>query len=317
MKSVTVMMVVFAVFLAVVTIGLPIIGGDSTKSRLKAARARRAAMKDELDSKATKSVHLRDRMSKKSSIGKLVEQVKAEKLFNMAALKMKLQAAGWRNPETPTKVIAATFLLPLLLGGYAAFVLYKTPLGDDVSDMMHPVICAGAAVLGFFLPSILIKNATKKRALNLTKQFPDALDLMLVCVEAGLTVDQSFLRITEEIGDAIPELAEEFALTGAELSFLGDRRQAYDNLVARTSGNPEFRALATSLIQSEKYGTSVAQSLRVLSDESRKQRTNAVEKKAAGLGPKMTVPMIVFILPCLFFIVIGPAIISLNHPPPH
>lgn len=310
MKPMIVFMAVSAVFLLVLVVGIPLLGGDSGRARMKAVRARREAMRRELEQGMTKTVSLRDKLAKKSSTQKLAERFRLDRMVNMDSFRAKLASAGWRNQEAVSRMLLATVLLPPLLGGYAAFMVFASPAGDHVSSAARPAVVFGAAVLGLALPWLLLKNAIVKRSQALSKQFPDALDLMLVCVEAGLSVEQSFMRVTEEIGEIIPELAEDFALTGAELALLGDRRQAYENLVART-GLPEFRSLATALVQSEKYGTSVAQALRTLSHESRQTRTNNVEKKAASLGPKMTVPMILFILPCLFLVVIGPAIINL------
>lgn len=310
MKAIILSLGVLCAFLIVVAIGLPFLGGDSGKSRLKAVRARREAMRRELQESAVRTVSLRDKLKQKTLAQKISERFRLERIMDMDKLKNSMMTAGWRSAEAPSRFLVALVVLPIVFGLYTAFMVYAGPLAPKVDPGMRPLACLGMALVGFLLPRVLLKNAIQKRAQKLSKQFPDALDLMLVCVEAGLSVEQSLMRVTEEIGEAIPEIGEEFALTGAELAFLGDRRTAYDNLVARTD-SAEFKSLATTLIQSEKYGTSVAASLRVLSDESRKNRTNLVEKKAAGLGPKMTVPMILFILPCLFMIVIGPAIINL------
>ncbi len=163
-----------------------------------------------------------------------------------------------------------------------------------------------------YLPSLLLSNAIQKRQKILRRAFPDTLDLMVICVESGLSIEATFQRVTEEIVESAPPLAEEIALTSAELAFLGDRRLAYDNLAERT-GLPGFKSLCTTLLQSERYGTPLAVALRVLSQENRETRMAAAEKKAAMLPAKLTVPMIVFFLPVLFMIIIGPAAIQVSR----
>lgn len=312
MKPLIIMMAVLGVFLFTFAIALPFMMADSNKSRLKAVRARRESLKKELQNQQkVKTVSLRDKLGKKTTTQKVAERINIARLVDMSALKDKLSAAGWRGADTPQRFILARIILPIVMGAYSAWMIYGGPLQEKITGNMRPFTVFGLCVIGFMLPSLLLKNAVTKRSVALSRQFPDALDLMLVCVEAGLSVEQSFMRITEEIGESIPEISEEFALTGAELAFLGDKRQAYDNMTNRVV-NAEFRSLATTLIQSEKYGTPVGSALRILSEEARKTRTNTIEKKAASLGPKMTVPMILFILPTLFMIVIGPAVLTLR-----
>ena len=173
-------------------------------------------------------------------------------------------------------------------------------------------VCVVVAYAGFYLPVLYVSNRATKRKASIQKAWPDALDLMLICVESGMSVEAAFRKVADEIGAQSVELAEEFVLTNAELSFLQERKSAYDNLAART-GLESVRSVAQALVQAERYGTPVAHALRVLANESRDQRMNAAEKKAAALPPKLTVPMILFFLPVLFAVILGPAGIQVSE----
>lgn len=168
----------------------------------------------------------------------------------------------------------------------------------------------GAAYMGIKAPELFLVNTAKKRQTEIRKAWPDALDLTLICVESGMAIENAFRKVSTEIATSSVVLAEELALMTAEMSFLPDRRQAYENLVMRTGLEP-VKSVATALIQAERYGTPVGQALRVLSQESRDMRMNEAEKKAAGLPPKLTVPMILFFLPVLFVVIITPAVIQI------
>lgn len=168
-----------------------------------------------------------------------------------------------------------------------------------------------AAALGFYLPNLYVSNMASKRQLSIMRAFPDALDLLLICVEAGMSIEVAFQKVGREIGSASVELAEELTLTTAELSYLQERRQAYENLALRT-GHEGVKAVCMALIQAERYGTPLGDALRTMSKENRDMRMSAAEKKAAALPAKLTVPMIVFFLPVLFLVVIGPAYIKLT-----
>ena len=309
MKSAVLAAGILATLLVFAAVAMPLMSGDSGRSRLKAIRARRDQYREDLTVKTPKTSSIRDRLTQKSTAAKLSEKLNLRRFVNMDRLKAKLIMAGWRDPNTLPKFLVIHLVLPFAVAGYLGWAIYAGPLGPHVTGILRPLAVAGGSLLGLCLPSIMVSNAAQNRQKKLSKQFPDALDLMLVCVEAGLSIEQSFMRITEEIGDSIPEVAEEFALTGAELSFLGDRPAAYVNMVARTQMT-EFKGLATALSQSESYGTSVGGSLRQLSEDSRKMRVLMVEKKAGGLGPKMTIPMIMFVLPCMFMVLIGPSVIQ-------
>jgi tight adherence protein C len=175
--------------------------------------------------------------------------------------------------------------------------------------MIKVGLCIGAAYLGMHLPYVFLKNQITRRQLSLRRAFPDALDLLLICVESGMSVEAAFRKVSTEIGAQSVALAEEFTLTTAELSYLPDRRQAYENLAKRTDLEG-VKAVCVALQQAERYGTPLGTTLRVMAQENRDMRMAEAEKKAAALPPKLTVPMILFFLPCLFIVILGPAAIK-------
>jgi tight adherence protein C len=207
--------------------------------------------------------------------------------------------------------LLARFLLPFLF--LAAAVAWIFVLGNLATKpfAIRLVAALGFAYVGFYAPNIYISNRVKKRQMSIRRAWPDALDLMLICVESGMSIEAAMRRATEEIGTQSPELAEELALTTAELSFLQDRRTALENLGMRTQLDI-VKAVVQALIQAERYGTPVAQALRVLAQEGRDERMNEAEKKAAALPPKLTVPMILFFLPVLVAVILGPAGIQVS-----
>jgi len=176
--------------------------------------------------------------------------------------------------------------------------------------MKIAAVVAGFAI-GFYAPNFYVENIIAKRKTSIMRAFPDSLDMMLICVEAGMSIEMAFARVGEEIGTASPELAEELALTTAELSYLQDRRMAYYNLAERTN-HPGVKGVATALVQAEKYGTPMGNALRVMAKENRELRIAEAEKKAGALPAKLTVPMIVFFLPVLFLVILGPAFIKIK-----
>ena len=206
------------------------------------------------------------------------------------------------------RYIFSRLVIPIVL--FLAAIIYL--FGVDKFDqpaIIRLLIAMGIGIVGVYVPNVLLKNKIQKRQLSIRRAWPDALDLMLICVESGMSIEQAFKKVADEVAVQSIPLAEELALVNAELSYLNDRRKAYENLGKRT-GLEQVKAVMTSLIQADSYGTPVGQALRVLAQESRDMRMAEAEKKAAGLPPKLTVPMIVFFLPCLFIVIIGPAIIQ-------
>ena len=235
----------------------------------------------------------------------LVDQLKLGELFDQDAARKQLTQAGWRGERPVMTFMAARVLLPIvgLLG--AAFYVYVLGVGD-FGSFMKLVVTVGSGVAGFYLPSLYVSNTIQKRQQKLQLAFPDSLDLMLICVESGMSIEAALQKVTEEVATSCPELAEEYGLTTAELSYLSDRKVAYENLGQRT-GLEGIKAVTTALIQCETYGTPLGASLRVMAAENREIRMQLAEKKAAALPPQLTVPMILFFLPVLFVVILGPS----------
>ncbi|MFO1087110.1 MAG: type II secretion system F family protein [Reyranellaceae bacterium] len=235
--------------------------------------------------------------------------------FNLAgqaedsAVLFRLRMAGYRGRGPVVTFVSIRVLTPVLLGAFAAvyvFAILQLPL----PLFLNLAIVIGAALLGYYAPAIYLSNKIAKRQQSIRQAWPDTLDLMLICVESGMGIEEAFRKVADEIGTQSIDLAEELNLTTAELSYLPERRQVYENLAERT-GVEDIRSAVTALLQADHYGTSVGQSLRVLAQESRDERLTAAEKKAAALPPKLTVPMILFFLPVLFAVVITPAAIQI------
>lgn len=225
------------------------------------------------------------------------------------AAQLMLQRAGFRGRAPVITFVAMRVLMPPAVLGFSAFYLFVV-----IKPEVQPVLMVAASLLlawiGYYLPAIYLKNRIDKRQKSIFRAWPNALDLLVICVESGMSIEHAFRKVADEIGEQSKELSEELALTTAELSFLPDRRTAYENLGRRTDIDG-VRAVVTGLMQSEQYGTSLGTVLRVLSQESRSIRMSMAEKKAAGLSPKLTVPMILFFLPVLFAVIITPAIIQI------
>ncbi len=226
------------------------------------------------------------------------------------AAQVKLLQAGIRNKEYAIIVIFSRLLLPIVIGGTVVLWLYVFGGLPDYSPIKRYMIAAGSLILSYKAADIYLDNLISKRSDAIRKGLPDALDLLVICAEAGLTVDAAFHRVAKELGKAYPELGDEFALTAIELGFLTERRQAFENLANRIKLDA-VKGVVTTMIQTEKYGTPLASALRVLSAEFRNERMMRAEEKAARLPAIMTVPLILFILPVLFVVILGPAACSI------
>jgi tight adherence protein C len=233
---------------------------------------------------------------------KLMQSQQTDKLHD------RLSQAGLRSRDAIIVFLFFKVATPVLLGALTFLMVYLLQIGD-LQPVGRLVAVLGGIAFGFFAPELYVSNLTKKRQLSLAKALPDGLDLLVICAESGLSLDASLDRVANEIGDANTALAEELSLTAIELGFLPDRRQALHNLNRRTN-LPSIRGVVNTLLQTEKYGTPLSQSLRVLANEFRDQRLLKAEEKAARLPATLTVPMIVFILPVLFIVLVGPAILS-------
>lgn len=242
---------------------------------------------------------------------KLLETFKMQNAQVSDNLKTTLAQAGYRGRNAVTVYLASRIVTAI--GGIAVtFVLLGLLKNFPYPEFVKFIFAGVGGVAGFFLPKVMLKNNMQKRQETMTEAFPDTLDLLLICVESGLSIELAFNRVTEEISESCPVLAQEIGLTSAELAYLGDRRRAYENFAKRT-GLPAAKALATTLIQSEQYGTPVGKALGVLAQEKRDERMAAAERKAAALPAKLTVPMILFFLPVLFIVVIGPAALQFGN----
>ena len=219
--------------------------------------------------------------------------------------------AGIRTKDLAFFIIFARFILPLVLGTTAILLIYVFDFFPLWSALRRYLTVAGILVLSYKAPDLWLTNKVKKRSHAIRKGLPDALDLLVICAEAGLTVDAAFGRVARELGKAYPELGDEFGLTAIELGFLNERRQAFENLAQRVDLEA-VRGVVTTMIQTEKYGTPLASALRVLSAEFRNERMMRAEEKAARLPAIMTIPLIMFILPVLFIVILGPAACSIN-----
>ncbi len=244
----------------------------------------------------------------KTYMKRAVERFDLKKAFQDDNTVDKLAMAGFRGQGHLTTFLFQRFATPLIVFVIAAFYLLFVVSGDR-PVFLNVVYAIGAGLVGSYLPIVMLKNATQKRQASIRRSWPDCLDLMLLCVEAGMSMEHAFKRVAREIGAQSAELAEELTLTTAELSFLEDRSRAYENLGKRT-GLDNVRAVMTALIQADRYGTSVGQALRVMAEEGRETRMMDAEKKAASLPPKLTVPLILFFLPVLFIVIMAPAIIK-------
>lgn len=277
---------------------------DPMKGRVKSLQGRRDALKAGLMTTSKR----RSPVKKVDGVGAmraLADKFQLLQKEQTAKVSQKLTQAGLRSSDAVVIYQVARLTLPLLLGILAVIMFYGLGFMPDHAKM-HPIYSAVAVFLGLKLPDIYIANIKQKRTEALRKGLPDALDLLVVCAEAGLTLDAALNRVAKELGRACPELADEFSLTAIELGFLPERRQALINLSERVD-LPALRGVVTTLIQSERYGTPLASSLRVLSAEFRNERLMKAEEKAARLPATLTVPLILFILPSLFVVLIGPA----------
>ena len=304
MAGLAAMAVMFAIYTAVTI-------RDPMQKRVKALNERREQLKAGI---VTHNAKKRASLVRKSeATDKMKDTLNSLKVLQQSQLEViqqKLAQAGIRRKELGVVVIFARMVLPVVLGGIAAFFIYGINYFPDWGGMKKLMAFAAAVGAGYKGPEIYISNLISKRTDAIRKGLPDALDLLVICAEAGLTVDAAFNRVARELGRAYPELGDEFALTAIELSFLGERRLAFENLAYRVNLEA-VKGVTTTMVQTERYGTPLASALRVLSAEFRNERMMKAEEKAARLPAIMTVPLILFILPVLFVVILGPAACSI------
>ena len=308
------MLVAVAVFATMLTL-LPAFSGNTAKTRMKAVALERDELRAQQRARlAAEADRRRKGLREEQSIGmrSIVERLDLRRALADEKTLASLRMAGFRGQNPLTRFLFFRLILPFV--GLAGAAVYLFVLGGmpDKPLFIKAFVCVLVAYGGFYAPVLYVSNRASKRKASIQKAWPDALDLTLICVESGMSIEAAFRKVSEEIGAQSVELAEELVLTNAELSFLQERRQAYENLANRT-GLESVKSVSQALVQAERYGTPVAHALRVLSQESREMRMNAAEKKAAALPPKLTVPMILFFLPVLFAVILGPAGIQISE----
>lgn len=301
-------------FAAILTLAAPVLKRDALEGRLKAVATRR----EELRRKSREALANRGaapeglRRKKDEGIVKtIVDRLQLSRLLEDPKVVEKLAEAGFRGPRPVTAFYFCRFALPFLFAAATAFYLIVVT-HSHASAFNKLTFIVGGFVAGFYAPNIYVTNIANKRRQNIMSAFPDALDLLLICVEAGMSIEAALHKVSQEIGSASIELAEELSLMVAELSYLPDRRQAYEGLSKRIN-DPGVKSVVTAMIQAERYGTPLGNALRVMAKENRELRLSAAEKKAAALPAKLTVPMIVFLLPVLFSVILGPAVLRALH----
>jgi tight adherence protein C len=303
LAGIAAMAVMFAIYTAVTI-------KDPMAKRVKALNARRDELKAGIiTASAKKRQSLVRKTDKTEKVRDTLSNMKVLQQSQVEDMQQKLAWAGFRNKEIAVYLLGMRMVLPIITGIIGFVLLYVIEIKPDWE--MKRVMAMAALVFGGYKgPEMYLSNIAKKRTDLIRKGLPDALDLLVICAEAGLTVDASFARVAKELGKAYPELGDEFALTSIELSFLNERKKAFDNLAYRVNLD-SVKGVVTTMVQTEKYGTPLASALRVLSAEFRNERMMRAEEKAARLPAIMTIPLIMFILPVLFIVILGPAACSI------
>jgi len=298
-------------FATIVTLALPMMKGSSLEARLKSVSSRR----EELRRRSREALATRGqggggslRQTDEGLYKRVVERLQLSRLLEDPKVVEKLAQAGFRGPRPVSTFYFFRLIMPFAFA--LAIAIYLFLIKDfGLSTMMRGAASVGGLTLGYYAPNVYISNLAQKRRESIVRAFPDALDLLLICVESGMSIEAAIQKVGQEIGGSSIELAEEMALLTAELSYLPERRMAYEGLARRTN-HPGIKSVTTAMIQAERYGTPLGTALRVMSKENRDMRLAGAEKKAAQLPAKLTVPMILFFLPVLFVAILGPAILK-------
>jgi tight adherence protein C len=304
--------VAVVVFATIITLAAPVMNSNGLESRLKSVANRREELRRRsraaMAQKGSSNSSLRH--NDEGMYKTIVERLQLSKLLEDPKVVDKLAQAGFRGPKPVSTFYFFRFVMPFAFALLAALYLFVVN-GFGLQGIQKLAICVGALTVGYYAPNLYIQNASQKRRDSIVAAFPDALDLLLICVESGMSIEAAIQKVSNEVGSSSMELAEELSLLTAELSYLPDRRLAYEGLARRTN-HPGIKSVATAMIQAERYGTPLGTALRVMAKENRELRLSAAEKKAASLPPKLTVPMIVFFLPVLFIVILGPAILKVS-----
>jgi tight adherence protein C len=284
---------------------------DPMARRVRALNERREQLKAGIVASTNKRKRLTNKNQAVDRVRAILTRFKMLQDDQVQKTQQRLMQAGIRNKDLAFFIIFARFVIPVVLGVLAIALIYGVEYWPEWGGFRRYLTVAGILIGSYKAPDIWLKNKVTKRSHAIRKGLPDALDLLVICAEAGLTVDAAFGRVSRELGKAYPELGDEFGLTAIELGFLNERRQAFENLAQRVDLE-SIRGVVTTMIQTEKYGTPLASALRVLSAEFRNERMMRAEEKAARLPAIMTIPLIVFILPTLFVVILGPAACSIS-----
>jgi len=306
----TMLLAAVAASVTAYTLIMPLFAGEGLAKRMKAVANERERIRQRERERLNRTEKVALRQTPKQLVSKVVEDFNLTKYLAQESARDKLTQAGYRGQAPYVTFLFARLVAPivfLILSVVYVFLIahLEKPL------TMKILMCVGAAYLGLQAPMLFLKNLISKRQLSIKRAFPDALDLLLICIESGMSIEAAFRKVASEIAGQSVALSEEFTLTTAELSYLQDRKVAYENLARRT-GLEGVKSVCLALMQSERYGTPLGQSLRVMAQENRDMRMNEAEKKAAALPPKLTVPMILFFLPVLFVVILGPTYIKIS-----
>lgn len=290
------------------TLITPLFAGQDLAKRMKAVASERERIRQRERANLARAEKVSLRQTPKQLVSRVVDELNLSKWLAQEAARDKLMMAGYRGQAPYITFLFFRMVTPLVfLMAAAAYIFLLAKVSQPA--LVKIAICLVAAYAGLQMPMLFLKNAISKRQTSIKRAFPDALDLLLICVESGMSIEMAFRKVSGEIGTQSIPLAEEFTLTTAELSYLQDRKVAYENLAKRT-GLDGVKSVCLALQQSERYGTPLGQALRVMAQENRDMRMSAAEKKAASLPPKLTVPMILFFLPVLFVVILGPTYIK-------
>jgi tight adherence protein C len=299
-------------FATITTLASPLLRGEKLETRMKSVATRREELRrrsrQALAKNATGGSTLR--RTDNNMLRAALDRLKVEKLLEDPKILDQLAQAGFRGPKPVTTFYFFRFVAPFILAVLAGIYLFAVN-SHELVTIHRLMICFLAFFVGFYAPALYVGNVASKRRTSIVGAFPDALDLLLICVESGMSVEAALQKVGAEMGGSSIELAEELALLVAELSYLPDRRLAYEGLSKRVN-HPGIKSVCTAMIQAERYGTPLGAALRVMAHENRALRMSAAEKKAAALPAQLTVPMIVFFLPVLFVVILGPAILKIS-----
>jgi tight adherence protein C len=310
-KMVAAVFAAIAAMATVITLAMPLLAGDNLGKRMKSVALEREKMRQRERERMARGERVFLRVSPKQYMKRVVDQFNLAKWVGQETAREKLVQAGHRGQAPYVAYLFFRMVSPVVAFMVAVFYIFFV-LKTGQPPMIKAGMCLFAAYVGMQLPWLFLKNQIAKRQLSVRRAFPDALDLLLICVESGMSIEAAFRKVSQEIGSQSIALAEELTLTTAELSYLQDRKVAYENLAKRT-GLEGVKSVCLALQQSERYGTPLGQSLRVMAQENRDMRMNEAEKKAAALPPKLTVPMILFFLPVLFVVILGPTGIKISE----